>query len=204
MTTAHISNKVMKCNQRKLLYKIKTHTSNKKWAGTDANISMDIRIMERNLTATGNATEAKMISQCDHLDLDNDNPYLHERGYTNHFYAKKFGEIHYSLSNALIVNVYYSVLDNQGLRLKITGIIFVILGTCKLDLDDLAEGVYDSTKYYIEIVVYNSGGVVGSWWHVDLFKFYFMGIGDSKKIVACYPGEGDGKWVASGQFKIFK
>ena len=88
MNIAGISTEFMECKLRPVLHKIKTHTSNKNSGITVAKISMDLRIMKRNLTTNVPVT----IDECTHLELDS-NFNDHERGDTNYFFAVKFGKI---------------------------------------------------------------------------------------------------------------
>lgn len=74
---------------------------------------------------------------------------------------------------------------------------FVLSGKCTDPLGNIAEGMYDSKDYVLELKVTSDGRHLNSEWKVDLIKFYFMGIGIKDKIIYCHPGNGNGAWVTS-------
>ena len=58
-------------------------------------------------------------------------------------------------------------------------------------MEELAEGLWDSEKYEMEVEMYNDGSGTAPWWSIDMLKLYFM-TGYDEKIWSCYGGPDQG------------
>ena len=79
-----ISKTSLSCQFRKSLHRIKIHTSNEDWAGTDATVLLDLRIRE---TRTD-----KLLEECEGLLIDNYGN-DHERGAIDFYFSGDYGNI---------------------------------------------------------------------------------------------------------------
>lgn len=63
LNSASISTSSLSCQYRKSLHRIKIHTSNEIWAGTDSTILLDLKVMEKKTN--------KLLGECKDLLIDN-------------------------------------------------------------------------------------------------------------------------------------
>ena len=74
-------------------------------------------------------------------------------------------------------------------------------------MEELAEGLWDSDKYELEVEMYNDGYGIAPWWSIDMVKLYFMTEYEAK-IVSCYggPDQGDAGdvWIKAQTTTILK
>ena len=74
-------------------------------------------------------------------------------------------------------------------------------------MEELAEGLWDSEKYELEVEMYNDGSGIAPEWSIDLLKLYFVAESEAK-IVSCYggPDQGDAGdvWIKVGTTTILK
>ena len=71
-------------------------------------------------------------------------------------------------------------------------------------MEELAEGLWDSGKYELEVEMFNDGSGTAPDWSIDMLKLYFMA-GNKSKIVSCY-GDGDAGdvWIKAVTTTILK
>jgi hypothetical protein len=81
------------------------------------------------------------------------------------------------------------------------------LATCDDLMEELAEGLWDSEKYELEVEMYNDGSNSAPDWSIDMLKLYFMAESEAK-IVTCYggPDQGDAGdvWIKAKTTTILK
>ena len=74
-------------------------------------------------------------------------------------------------------------------------------------MEELAEGLWDSEKYGLEVELYNDGSGYAPEWSIDMLKLYFLA-GSGAKIVSCYGGSDQGDagdvWIKAGTTTILK
>ena len=74
-------------------------------------------------------------------------------------------------------------------------------------MEELAEGLWDSEKYELEVEMYNDGSGTAPEWSLDMLKLYFVAESEAK-IVSCYggPDQGDAGdvWIKVGTTTILK
>ena len=74
-------------------------------------------------------------------------------------------------------------------------------------MEELAEGLWDSDKYELEVEMYNDGSGTAPWWSIDMLKLYFVAESEAK-IVSCYggPDQGDAGdvWIKAQTTTILK
>jgi len=81
------------------------------------------------------------------------------------------------------------------------------LATCDDLMEELAEGLWDSEEYELEVEMYNDGSGIAPEWSTDMLKLYFVAESEAK-IVSCYggPDQGDAGdvWIKAGTTTILK
>ena len=75
-------------------------------------------------------------------------------------------------------------------------------------MEELAEGLWDSEKYELEVEMHNDGsGSVAPDWSIDMLKLYFVAELEAK-IVSCYGGPDAGDagdvWIKAKTTTILK
>ena len=74
-------------------------------------------------------------------------------------------------------------------------------------MEELAEGLWDSEKYELEVEMYNDGSGTAPEWSIDMLKLYFLTEYEAK-IVSCYggPDQGDAGdvWINAETATILK
>ena len=74
-------------------------------------------------------------------------------------------------------------------------------------MEELAEGLWDSEKYELEVEMYNDGDGTAPNWSIDMLKLYFSAESEAKH-VSCYggPDQGDAGdvWIKAHTTTILK